>query len=187
VIFLLINYEQIRTFLLAFLQWLFNWPKVSRIVNHNDVTYINVYYSLGYPYDHNVTPPSIGSIFSWNKDAENTLRLRIASIQNKIVVRFPRRKGSGWKRQKFHELLHTPRDITKYGLPWNYDSGWGERSLKEFAKAPAKSCRKVYSDDFLVGISERVYERTVVDKALDYSRVEAFAHSKTDQNTSNNN
>ena len=50
-------------------------------------------------------------------------------------------------------------------------------------RLPAKSCKKVYADDFLVGISERVYKRTVVvDKALASSNIESFAHSKTGQN-----
>ena len=49
----------------------------------------------------------------------------IEKIQNLILENFPR-SGDGWKRQKFHELIHISRDVSKYGIPWNFDAGWGE-------------------------------------------------------------
>ena len=87
-------------------------------------------------------------------------------IQNLILENFPRRSGDGWKRQKSHELIHIPRDVSKYGLPWNFDAGWEEKCLKLFAKKTAKNVSKVYCKEFDNGIAERVHERLSMNRAV---------------------
>jgi hypothetical protein len=75
------------------------------------------------------------SILKWTPDREPILRERIARLQTMIVNRFPRRAGAGWCTQKFHEVLHIPRNITKFGFPYQFDTGWGENLVKDFGKA----------------------------------------------------
>jgi hypothetical protein len=60
------------------------------------------------------------------------------------LVRYylPRVKGNGWKAQKFHELLHLPRDVFRFGYQANYDAGPGESALRFFAKKMAETAKK---------------------------------------------
>jgi hypothetical protein len=83
-----------------------------------------------------------------------------------ILKLFPRRKGNQWKIQKIHELMHVARDYAMYGLPANFDAGWGERELRPFGKDPSKTCQMMWSDDYLWQINKRLYERAVVEKML---------------------
>jgi hypothetical protein len=84
----------------------------------------------GYPYEWSTSAPKEDCIFTWNENQCRLLRRQISAIQTKIRARYPRRKGNGWRTQKFHEMLHIPSDVQKYGLPWNFDSGWGESLLR---------------------------------------------------------
>ena len=61
-------------------------------------------------------------------------------------------EGDGWCLQKFHEHLHVPYDMSQWGSLQGYDAGPGERSLKTFAKKPAKTAQKS-RENFLFQVS----------------------------------
>ena len=130
-----------------------------------DLLLFHAYYSIGWPYDRNTRAPDEKSIFHWNKRKETTLRGFIEKLQRKITKRFPREKGSGWKFQKFHEIIHLPKCISLYGMPDNYNADWGERALKQYGKKPGKLVRKKMNDEMLEKIADRIVDMDVVDKA----------------------
>lgn len=107
-----------------------------------------------------------GNIFNWDSTKEMILRVRIGHLQKLIQETFPRRAGSGWATQKFHELLHIPRNITMFGFPYQYIADWGERMLKFFGKNPSKTSQAAHADnlhDFSEMIADRVYETALLD------------------------
>lgn len=116
------------------------------------------WYCLGYPGKWDAENPPVGTQFYWDNNSEGKLRDKIRELMTKILVCFPRRKGNGWKIQKFHELLHLATDTQRYGLPANFDAGWGERELKTSAKNPARSSQKRNHQDFLWQVNTRLYD-----------------------------
>jgi hypothetical protein len=133
-------------------------------------------------YGHN---PSLGepeqnSIYVWESNTcEPRLRNWIGRLQEKLLKYFPRESGSGWKTQKFHEMLHIPENISEYGHPSQYDSGWGERALKTFGKNPSKTVRQQYSDDFVGDVAHRIYEGSVLNNIMGRSRIPSQLASTT--------
>ncbi len=98
------------------------------------------------------------------QDDIDDIRHSIATLLDMVKSRFPRNVGNGWDLQKFHELLHVPDDIFRFGSPRNTDAGPGERSLKDFAKKPARTSQK-REDGFLDQVSSRIHERSMFEKA----------------------
>ena len=72
--------------------------------------------------------------------------------------------GNGWRLTKFHEQLHLPSYITRFGSPMNYDSGRCEHNHKELCKLPSKTAQKRH-EGFTKQVGERVTERIVVCRA----------------------
>ena len=73
---------------------------------------------------------------SWNDKQEFQMNVRKMMMMIKVFV--PCSEGNGWKLQKFHELLHLVMHIDDYGSPLNFDTGTGERGLKDWVKKFAK-------------------------------------------------
>jgi hypothetical protein len=70
------------------------------------------------------------------KDFDNAIR----AMMGQVISTMDRGdKTSNWNIQKFHEILHLPRQVVVYGNIINTDSGFGERGLKYWAKRPG--CR----------------------------------------------
>lgn len=92
-----------------------------------------------------------------------------ASVQRLLaMVRLytPRKKGCGWKIQKFHDILHLALDIERFGSPSNYDAGPQESGLKSWAKLPAQTSQKRGYEIFLRQVAARVYEQQCITRAL---------------------
>jgi hypothetical protein len=51
---------------------------------------------------------------------------------------WPREKGQGWFKAKYHEQLHVPDDIEHNGAPSNTHTGPTEHNHLFFVKNPAK-------------------------------------------------
>lgn len=114
-------------------------------------------------------PPQQGSILRWNENPtanEKRLRCFITRMQKKISEKFPRATGAGWGTQKFHEMLHFPRNITMYGWIYQYLAAWGERLLKTYGKEPTNTVRKQHNDQFIVDVGKRIHEREVMESSL---------------------
>ena len=85
-------------------------------------------------------------------------------------------KSGCWKFPKFHELLHIPDDITRFGSPSNFCAQRPESLLIKAAKQPGRRARKVHegaiyelnaaqvlSNSLLIDIAyERIFNRTGV-------------------------
>lgn len=138
-----------------------------------DVLLFHAYAAYGHNLD--LGEPLENSIFVWDGGTcEPRLRTWIGKLQSKILKNFPRESGSGWKTQKFHEMLHIPANITQFGHPSQFDSGWGERALKTFGKNPSKTVGLQYSDDFVGDVAHRLYEATVLQTVMSRSRIPAI-------------
>ena len=76
------------------------------------------------------------------------------------MIRFytPRKKGNGWKIQKFHDLLHLAIDIERFGSPANFDAGPHESGLRYWAKLPALSSQKRGYNTFAKQVAARTHE-----------------------------
>ena len=69
----------------------------------------------------------------------------------------------GTKLTKLHSLIHLVKSIPKYGTPLNYFGGYMEKNLKTFVKYPSKRTRLITGDPFLLDLSNRWSERSIVD------------------------
>lgn len=89
-------------------------------------------------------------------------------IRMLAMVRFymPRKKGNGWKIQKFHDILHLALDIERFGPACNFDAGPGESGLKIWAKLPAMTSQKRGYNTFLLQVASRVHEHQCISTAL---------------------
>jgi len=104
--------------------------------------------------------------YSWTKrehcynlstpSRQNDTRASIARLLTMVKTRLPR-AGNGWNLQKFHDLMHLTDDMIRFGSPRNTDAGCGERSLKVFAKQPARTAQK-RDDVFLEQLTNRLHE-----------------------------
>ena len=59
-----------------------------------------------------------------------------------ILNLWPRLKGQGWELAKFHEQLHVPDDIVRFGSPQGTHSGPTEHNHIQHAKQPAKNTQR---------------------------------------------
>jgi hypothetical protein len=74
-------------------------------------------------------------------------------------------KTNNWNIQKFHEILHLPRQVIEYGNICNTDAGFGERGLKYWAKRPGRRALKGNIDVFTESTINRVREHVCLRKA----------------------
>jgi hypothetical protein len=132
-----------------------------------DILTFHAWYKEGYPKNwKGANIPTQGSQFYWDQTSEERLHKRICFMLESIKRLFPRKKGNKWKLQKIHELMHIAGDVAKYGLPANFDAGWGERELKSFGKDPSKTAQMHAEEDFLWQVNKRLYEGAVLTKML---------------------
>ena len=75
-----------------------------------------------------------------------------------------RSQGNGLKIPKFHQLLHLPRYILKFGSPKNFNSGRMEALHIPLAKRPAKTAQKRKSV-YEIQVALRISERNLVTRA----------------------
>lgn len=132
------------------------------------------WYKYGYPYQRTEESPKEGSVFYWDSEMEKRVRFRVQRIQKQIITLFPRAKGNGWKRQKFHDWIHFASLTTMYGLAWNFDAAWGESRLKTTAKKPLKNVRKQYNGSMVETTSLRHNESNVILTALHQNQITPY-------------
>lgn len=131
---------------------------VNKIVTSND--FYEVLESLiafGEWYKH-------GAPFTWSGHERKQVKASIQTLLKMIKERLPRFQGNGWKIQKFHEMLHLPRDMHAFGSPANYDTGPCENALIYFAKMAAKTAQKHGDKVFQEQCALRVYETQLMEK-----------------------
>ena len=104
---------------------------------------------------------------NWDRQKEMNMRMNLAGLLEQTKFSFPRESGTGWKIQKFHEILHLPHDITSYGLPANYNASEGERELKTYAKHPAKKIGKDSEDALMWQVNMRLHESILISSLYD--------------------
>jgi hypothetical protein len=82
----------------------------------------------------------------------HSLEKRVLSMLHRILRNVPREKfkkdgsiepvGNGYKIQKFHDMKWLVTFICRFGSPWNFDAGAGEKLLKVYAKQPGATAQK---------------------------------------------
>jgi hypothetical protein len=70
-----------------------------------------------------------------------------------------------WKIQKFHEILHLPKQVREYGNICNTDAGLGERGLKFWAKCQGCRALKGNTEVFTASTIQQVCEHGCLRKA----------------------
>jgi hypothetical protein len=68
---------------------------------------------------------------------------------------------------KVHAFLHCISNTYEYGDPMQYESGKGERGLKDWAKSVSKTAQKTGLDVFIFQTVMRVADRLLLSRALD--------------------
>ena len=107
------------------------------------------------------------SFFHWRGAwSEITLRNRINYMREIIMERFPRKAGSGWDIQKFHEITHTGGNITEHGQTYNYNCWNWERFLKHYGKNASKTVKKIYSDAYTKNVGLRVFDDMIITQVF---------------------
>ena len=98
----------------------------------------------------------------------NTSAIRTSVARMLGMVRWycPRKKGKGWKLQKFHDILHLALDIERFGHPSNFDAGPMESGLKFWAKLPALTAQMRGYNTFVKQVAWRTFEFQCFAKAL---------------------
>lgn len=98
----------------------------------------------------------------------NTSVIRDSVARMLAMVRYycPRKKGNGWKLQKFHDILHLAMDMERFGHPTNYDAGPMESGLKYWAKLPASTSQTRGYSTFVKQVAMRTFEFQCISKAL---------------------
>ncbi len=103
------------------------------------------------------------------KDGKVNTKMIQSSISRMLaMVRWftPRKKGNGWKLQKFHDILHLAVDIERFGPPSNFDAGPHESGLRFWAKLPALTSQKRGYNLFAMQVAARTYEYQCFAKAM---------------------
>ena len=77
----------------------------------------------------------------WAAEQQTALNA-IRYMLSLLFVALPRTKGNGWALSKMHDILHVPNDITRFGSPWNYNTGFCEHNHKYQAKIPGRKAAK---------------------------------------------
>jgi hypothetical protein len=71
---------------------------------------------------------------------------------------------------KVHCFMHLLSNTSEYGDPMQYESGKGERGLKQWAKAVSVTAQKVGLDNFIFQTIMRVADRLLLSRASDIVR-----------------
>jgi len=110
-----------------------------------------------------------GAPYKWSVFAddmtESKVLLAVRKMMSLVLIYVPRSKGNGWKLQKFHDLLHLARDMSRFGSPQNFDAGPGESGLRWWAKRPALTSQKRGYPVFIRQVAARLYEMQVFSAA----------------------
>ena len=94
------------------------------------------------------------------------IRNSVAILLSRVRHYCPRKKGNGWKIQKFHDLLHLAVDMERFGPPSNFDAGPMESGLKFWAKLPALTSQTRGYSTFVKQVASRLHEFQCIGKAL---------------------
>ena len=95
----------------------------------------------------------------------NQSRPIIRCVMHKFKNTVQREDGNGLKLPKFHQLLHVPRYILKFGSPKNFNSGRCESHHIKLSKMPASTAqRRVATFEQQVG--NRITDHLVVNRAI---------------------
>jgi len=112
-------------------------PPTDRLCDPNSIIYMlsmmlcfHAWYHYGAPYN---AKTDVDVMSMQNSISEMLKHVKLAA---------PRSDKSGWNIQKFHDILHIPRDIRMYSSPMNYDASTSENNLKFFAKMPGEHTQK---------------------------------------------
>jgi hypothetical protein len=91
-----------------------------------------------------------------------SIRLMLTRLKNL----WPREKGQGWFKAKYHEQLHVPDDIERNGAPSNTHTGPTEHNHLFFVKNPAKRSqrRQMNLDE---QVANRYSENYIIHAAYD--------------------
>ena len=103
----------------------------------------------------------------WNvaneKEATTSLLLSIQILMNMCRHCFPGR----WNFPKFHELLHIPDDMKRFGAPINFCAQRPESLLKEAAKRPGRRAFKRHKDAaYELSAAQRLAGSLIIDIAF---------------------
>ena len=102
----------------------------------------------------------------WNESHSIEQLLKsVTVLLNKVKFTLPREEGNGWKIQKFHELMHIPYDVNKFGSPKNFDTGIMENRLIHVGKINAKTTQKRGPKIFTRQLGDRIYQQQCFEKA----------------------
>jgi hypothetical protein len=96
----------------------------------------------------------------------SVIRTSVARMLGMVRWYCPRKKGKGWKLQKFHDILHLAMDIERFGHPSNFDAGPMESGLKYWAKLPALTAQMRGYNTFVKQVAWRTFEFQCFAKAL---------------------
>jgi hypothetical protein len=94
-----------------------------------------------------------------------TLSTAMSKLMTLVKYYLPRKAGHRWKIQKFHDMLHIPWDMFRFGSPKNWDAGFLESSLRFWAKFPAQSAQNRGYNEFVGQVSKRLFEYLAMAKA----------------------
>jgi hypothetical protein len=105
----------------------------------------------------------------------------IVKYYTKLVKIFPRETTEqGWKMTKFHQQMHTVRNIERFGSPQVFNGGPMEKNLKFLCKLPAKTSQKRHHlMDLQSG--QRIIENIAIGVACrEFLGKDPFEHDDTD-------
>ena len=99
-----------------------------------------------------------------DKKAKLRAREKIKTMMSKMNTLWPRTDGQGWDITKFHELLHIPDDLHRFGAHQNVHSGPQEHNHIELSKNPAQRTQK-RQKTLHEQVGERVCDHYIVETA----------------------
>jgi len=99
-------------------------------------------------------------------DEAQQLNIRVRKLVHELIHCCPRRSGHGWKLQKLHEMFHFTVAAWYFGRPDNWDASYLERNLIVYVKSIAKICQKRIQPEYLRQMGKRIYERSIIHKAV---------------------
>ena len=108
----------------------------------------------------------VNKITKEGKVNTSVIRASVARMLSMVRWYMPRKKGNGWKLQKFHDLLHLAVDIERFGPPSNFDAGPQESGLRHWAKLPALTSQMRGYNTFSAQVAARTFEYLCFATAL---------------------
>src|SRR5687767_5641299 len=95
--------------------------------------------------------------------------IRKISVEGEVTI-----KGNGWKRPKFHALLHLPKWITDFGSPAIFNTQRFESNHKSIVKNVAINVQKRGNGKFLAQIAMRGYKRQLLSTTMEKLDIEGM-------------